>query len=292
MSVFFKDRDPTLMRRQLDLGPEEWEVLHTKILKFIKKGYIVPPHAGQVKSLIKYFAVPKGVLKGVTLDWHIVFHAGANNLNDSVWALSFALPSINSLLRIIDMSTLMSNRDMGEMLLNFMLDPRIWKYAAIDLGPLGFSHDKCRHRWMVWARNLMGFKPSPYNSVKMYLVAEEILRGDRLDLSNAIQYDHIRLNLPGTAGCNPSLAWISKQERKDKSLATDMVCFVDDQHLAGAGKERIKKGGHQMSTREAFLGLQDALRKIRHFLGTTDPGTWARVVMFIDKVLGVVVLIS
>ncbi len=46
-----------------------------------------------------------------------------------------------------------------------------------------------------------------------------------------------------------------------------------------------------MSTREAFLGLQDALRKIRHFRGTTDPGAWAGVVVFIDKVLGVVVLI-
>ena len=44
------------------------------------------------------------------------------------------------------------------------------------------------------------------NSVKMYLVAEEILRGDRLDPSNAFQYDHIHLNLPGTAGYNPSLA--------------------------------------------------------------------------------------
>ena len=70
-----------------------------------------------------------------------------------------------------------------------------------------------------------------------------------------------------------------------------MVCFVDDQRLSGASKERIKEGGHHMSTREAFLGLQDALRKIRHFRGTTDPGAWAGVVVFIDKVLGVVVLI-
>ena len=74
----------------------------------------------------------------------------------------------------------------------------------------------------------MGFKPSPYNSVKMYLVVEEILRGDRLDPENAFQYDHIHLNLPGTSGYNPSLAWISKR-RKDKSLTTDMVSFVDDQ---------------------------------------------------------------
>ncbi len=74
----------------------------------------------------------------------------------------------------------------------------------------------------------MGFKPSPYNSVKMYLVVEVFLRGDRLDPENAFQYDHIHLNLPGTSGYNPSLAWISKQ-RKDKSLTTDMVSFVDDQ---------------------------------------------------------------
>ena len=174
---------------------------------------------------------------------------------------------------------------MGKMFLNFMLNPRVWKYAVIDLGPRGFSHDECQHRWMVWARDLMGFKPSPYNSVKMYLVVEEILRGDRLDSENAFQYDHICLNLPGTAGYNPSLAWISKR-RKDKSLATNMVCFVDDQRLAGAGEERVKEGGHQMSTREAFLGLQDALRKIRHFLGTTDPGAWAGVVVFIDSVFG------
>ena len=109
------------------------------------------------------------VLKGVTLDWRIVFHTGANNLNDLVWAPSFALPSLNSLLRIIDTSTIMSDRDMGEMFLNFMLDPRVWKYAAIDLGPLGFSQDECRHPWMVWARKLMGFKPSPYNLVNNIL---------------------------------------------------------------------------------------------------------------------------
>jgi len=100
--VFFQDEGPSSMRRQPDLGPEEREVLHKKILKFIKKGYIVPPRSGQVKSLMKYFAVPKGVLEGVTLDWRIVFHAGANKLNDSVWAPSFILPSLNSLLRIVE----------------------------------------------------------------------------------------------------------------------------------------------------------------------------------------------
>ncbi len=34
---------------------------------------------------------------------------------------------------------LMSDGDMGKMFLNFGLDPRVWKFAAIDLGPLELS---------------------------------------------------------------------------------------------------------------------------------------------------------
>jgi hypothetical protein len=34
----------------------------------------------------------------------------------------------------------------------------------------------------------MGFKPSPYNSIRMYLVTEEIIWGNRHDPDNAFQY--------------------------------------------------------------------------------------------------------
>ncbi|KAL7466895.1 hypothetical protein ACHAXS_007169 [Conticribra weissflogii] len=36
--------------------------------------------------------------------------------------------------------------------------------------------------WYHWDRNLMGFAPSPYNSVKMALVAEEVVKGDMYDV--------------------------------------------------------------------------------------------------------------
>jgi hypothetical protein len=94
-----------------------------------------------VKSLIKYFAVSKGVLDNVVQDWRVVFHAGANKLNNSLWAPSFVLPSHNLLFRIVDSNTLMSDRDMGEMFLNFCLDPRVWKFAAINLSSLELSPD-------------------------------------------------------------------------------------------------------------------------------------------------------
>jgi hypothetical protein len=37
----------------------------------------------------------------------------------------------------------------------------------------------------------MGFRALLYNSIKMYLVAKEIIQGDQLDESNAFQFDHI-----------------------------------------------------------------------------------------------------
>jgi hypothetical protein len=117
------------------LKEDEKEVIRGKVRKFVKKGYISPPEQ-KVKSLIKYFTFPKGVLEGVVQDWRVVFHAGANKLNDCIWVPSFALPSLNFRLRIVDSNSLREDKDMGEMFLNFRLDPEIRPFAAIDVGPL------------------------------------------------------------------------------------------------------------------------------------------------------------
>ncbi len=76
--VMFSSKGPSTKQRQPPLKPEEKEVLRKKIIKFVDWKYIAPP-SGTIKSLIKYFAVPKG-----TDDWRKVFHAGANKLNDCV----------------------------------------------------------------------------------------------------------------------------------------------------------------------------------------------------------------
>jgi hypothetical protein len=82
------------------------------------------------------------------------------------------------------------------------------------------------------------------------------------------------LNLPGMLGYQPSAAWISKR-RVDSSLASNMVCFVDDQRVAGSSEERVKEAGHTVSTRESYLGFQDALRKVRAPKGVHQLGAWA-----------------
>ncbi len=220
-----------------------------------------------------------------------MFHAGANQLNDCVWAPSFSLPTVNSLLRIVDEQTLMQDQDVGKMFLNFQLHSNTMRYAAVDLGPLEFTSAECSHWWVCWTRNLMGFRPSPYNSIRMYLIAEEIIQGDHDNPDYAFQWSHLLLNLPGTEHYKPSLAWVSKW-RKDGSLASDFICFVDDLQIMGKGRERVREGGQAISTRESWVGIQDALRKLRCSGGTKTPGAWAGASICIEDNLGVVVLTS
>ena len=233
--IHFLGPPPKSMKPQPGMDADEEKVLREKLLKIIKKRYIVVPDE-RLRSLIMYFGVPKGVFDGVIQDWHIVYHIGANGLNDSVWAPTFWLPKVDSLLRMLDLDSLMEDQDMGEMFLNFELHPEVRKFVGVDINPLNIDEKQCQSRWLYWVRNLMGFKPSPYNSVRMALIGEEIICGDRHDVANAFQWDVVRLNLPGSEDYTPSLAWISKR-RMDGSLASDFVCFVDDQRLAGANTD-------------------------------------------------------
>ena len=289
--ILFNGPRPTSKHSQsTKMKPEEKAILRKKLLKNIEKRYLSVPD-DKLESWIKYFGVPKGILNGVVQDWRVVYHAGANGLNDCVWAPPFGLPKIDSLLRIVDLDSVMQDRDIGEMFLNFELHPTARKYTGVDVRPLDFTDSECMARLLWWTKNLMGFSPSPYNSVKMYLISEEIIRGDRHDSSNAFQWNRCLLNLPGTKEYKPSIAWISKR-RSDNSLASDFVCFIDDQRLAGSTPARIIEAGHALSSRESYLGIQDALRKLRAPEGTKYPGAWAGAVVFNDEEEGVVVLTS
>ena len=288
--IMFTDKGPDSLRRQPPLQPDEKQVLRKKVKKFLERKY-VSPYQGKIRSLIKYFAVPKGIIDNVVQDWRTVFHAGANKLNDAVWVPSFGLPTVNSLLRITDLMSLMEDRDVEEMFLNFQLHPDTIKFTGIDIGPLEFTSDECEVRWVCWNRNLMGFRPSPYNSIRMFLIAEEVIRGDRHDPSNPLQWNGIMLNLPGTRQYNPSIAWLSKR-RTDGSLASDFVTFVDNLRLAAQGGKQVRELGHTVSTKQAYLGIQDALRKLRAAGGTKRPGAWAGSSVCVEEDKGVVVLTS
>jgi hypothetical protein len=106
--MFYMTPGPTTRRKQPPLAPDEKEVPCKKIIKFVAKGYIGPIE-GKISLLIKYFAVPKGIINGVVQDWRTVFHAGTNKLSDCIWTPSFSLPTVNTLLCIVNHNTLMAD---------------------------------------------------------------------------------------------------------------------------------------------------------------------------------------
>jgi hypothetical protein len=106
VKVLYKENGPTSKREQPLVGVEEKEVLQNKIQKLINRRYLAPILT-KFKSLIKYFAVPKGVISNIIQNRRVVIHAGAKKLNGCVWAPLLCLPSISSLERIVNKLTLM-----------------------------------------------------------------------------------------------------------------------------------------------------------------------------------------
>ena len=89
--VYFIEEGPTSMKPQRTMSPEETAALKEKILEVIRKRYLVVPE-DRLRSVISYFGVPKGVIDGIIQDWRIVYHAGANGLNEKFGLLRFGFP--------------------------------------------------------------------------------------------------------------------------------------------------------------------------------------------------------
>jgi hypothetical protein len=108
--------------------PRVWQLVRTKIRAVREKGYIVP---GDVHSLTSFFAVPKG-----EADIRMVYDGTKSGLNGKLWAPWFPLPTIESHLRATLPGYFMSDIDIGEMFLNFMLHESVQKYCGVDLTTL------------------------------------------------------------------------------------------------------------------------------------------------------------
>lgn len=263
------------------------EEMRKKVSKVRRRRYIVSTTIENILSIIRYFAVPKG-----EEDVRIVYDATASGLNECVWAPSFWLPTVDSLLRALDSDSWMADRDIGDMFLNFELHHSAWPYVGIDLAPVLENSDSEPDldlvRWFHWVRLLMGFRPSPYCAIKTSLVAEEVIRGDRFDDKNPYQWERVVLNLPGP-GYNPTKAWVTKV-RKDSAVASDLFTFVDDERITGATEELTWQAGHALGAKQSYLGIQDAARKVGPC--SQSPRAWAGAVVHVVPNKGVCVLTS
>eukprot|EP00957_Ditylum_brightwellii_P181676 13839823-Ditylum_brightwellii.AAC.1 len=112
---------------------------------------------------------------------------------------------------------------------------RIRPYAGIDVSILDNSQQRTHVR-SRWCRNVMGLRPSPYNSVKTFLWGEEIIKGNQLDPNNPFRWSKV---------------------------ANDLATDYDDIQLADNSEEMCATVMRCLSTLLTFLGQQDALRKRR-----------------------------
>lgn len=81
------------------------------------------------------------------------------------------------MVRALSSSSWMVDRDIGDMFLNFQLHELAWCYAGVDIKPIMTKEELSMKKacWYHWVWNAMGFAPSPYNSIKMALIAEEVI---------------------------------------------------------------------------------------------------------------------
>jgi hypothetical protein len=89
----------------------------SKLSKVESCRYIEP---GFVKSLTGYFPVPK-----TKCDIRMVYDATKCGLDDLVGAPDFFIHSVDSMVDLLDANSWMGDIELGEMFLNFPLDPKV-----------------------------------------------------------------------------------------------------------------------------------------------------------------------
>jgi hypothetical protein len=276
------NKQPKSKRPQPPVHDKDINKLMTaKLQKVRKRGYV---RQGFVKSLIRYFAVPKG-----NTDIRMVYDGTASGFNDSVFVPTFGLPTVETLLRGTGPDTWMVDLDIGDMFLNFMLAEDARELVGIDLTPFTFDDlsDDLKVKWERWWRCAMGLKVSPNHAIRAILFAEEFLKGDLDDATNPFQTSGAQLNLPGDENYDPSSPWFSLIDRYGL-LAAILAIYVDDERINAGTEDKAWKASHQVSTRESYLGIQDAARKRRP--PSQSPGAWAgSIIRTNDSEVGILV---
>ena len=126
--------------------------------------------------------------------------------------------------------------------------------------------------WLRWVRCLMGLRPSPYNTIQATHLAFEVANGNQHDMKNALQWEDVILNFPGSSSYNPLQPWVYRI-RRDKAMAGATPAYMDDLRPVGNSKMHCFAVSHQTASRLSYLGIQNAARKTRP--PSQELGAWA-----------------
>jgi hypothetical protein len=263
---------PRFKRSKIYKG-EEHSLLAGKFRKMMDRSYVkVFSNSEEVQGCVDFFAVPKG-----EDDIRPVFNGTSCGLNECTWAPGFFLPTSATALRALNFNYCSVDVDLGEFFHNFYLSPGLRSYSGVDWrqfkAAVGFDQLPAHEFNTAFDRLWMGLRPSPFACVRNYYLAEEIVRGDRLDASNPLRWDRIILNLPGDPKFNPSLPRVFKWNDVIKNFAGDLQAFVDDLRASGFSEEHAWQVARRVAAILQYLGIQDAARKRRG--PTRVSGAWA-----------------
>ena len=78
--------------------------------------------------------------------------------------------------------------------------------------------------------------------------------------------------------------------RADGRIACDLFTFMDDERVTGPDEELTWQASHVLASKQSYLGIQDAGRKVRP--SSKTPGAWAGAIVHVLPKLGVSVLTS
>jgi len=169
----------------------------------------------------------------------MVYDGSRSGLNEVLWAPWFALPTVTSMCRTINVGYWCADNNFGEMFLNFWLHPELREYCGVDISqlyPEEWSENKDNPLTGVWTRPAMGLRPSPYQAFQGALRAKRVALGDRHDEKNVFAWSTIELNLPGSSSYDPARPWMSKR-RANGRIASDIHLYVDDNRETAATQE-------------------------------------------------------
>jgi hypothetical protein len=148
----------------------------------------------------------------------MVYDGTSSGLNDAIWVPRFPLPTVNTMLRAVDVHSFMGDLDIGETFVNFILHESMQALCGVDLaeffGQDGTEPGRKQVVWEKWVRAAMGLESSPYQAMQAILVAKEVILGDRLDEENVFRWDKVRMNLPGSEIYDASLPWVDEEALK------------------------------------------------------------------------------
>jgi hypothetical protein len=223
-----------------------------------------------VSAFTSFFAVMKG-----DDDIRMVFNGTLSGLNSALWAPWFCLPTATTHMRIFEPRTFMADVGIGEMFLNFFLDPRIRLFAGVDFTKF-YPEELDETKKVIWERCnqcAMCFRPCPFVTIQSLAWLEENFFGNRNDLENVFHWESLKMNLMGSATYDPRKPWAYKERECDGKIATDCLVYVDDLRPTGPSEEECWRATRRVGCQLNHHGLQDATRKRRPVAQVGVPWT-------------------